>query len=109
MAIISAYGVYYFYTFYKNFFEEKANLVRSIFSSGIKIFAFTALFLYPVYLVILWDYWAIQPSTQVLAQEWIHNNLPQGAKIVNFNNGIIINENRESMEDAKTYTPDFFL
>ena len=44
-----------------------------------------------------------------MAQEWIHNNLPQGAKIVNFNSAIPINETRESIEDVKMYTPDFFL
>ena len=106
MAIVSAYGIYYFY---KNFFEEKANFVKNIFSGGIKIFAFVAIFLYPVYLAILWDYRVIQPSTQVLAQEWIHNHLPQGARIANFDTAISINETRRSIEDVSMYASDFLL
>lgn len=95
MAIISAFGVNLFYK--SDFFSRK-----------IKVFLLAALFLFSLYLPILWDYRAIQPSTLVLAQEWIHNNLPQGAKIVNFS-AVPINENRESMEDVKNYAPDFLL
>ena len=107
MAIISAYGIHDFYR--NNFIGKKINSAGNIISYGINFFLLAAIFLYPMYLAVLWDYWSIQPSASVLAQEWIHNNLPQGARIVNFNNGILINENRKSMEDAKTYTPDFFL
>ncbi|MEK9183697.1 MAG: glycosyltransferase family 39 protein [Patescibacteria group bacterium] len=95
MAIISAFGLDLFYK--SDFLGRK-----------IKFFSLAALFLYSLYLPILWDYRAIQPSTLVLAQEWIHNNLPQEARIVNFS-AVPINENRESMEDVKNYAPDFLL
>lgn len=96
MAIISAYGMYYFYQ--SNFFG-KNNLISYI----IKFTTLGAVFLSPVYPVMLWDYWAIQPSTQVSAQEWIYNNLPQGARIVVFDNALPVNENRESLEDTQSY------
>ncbi|MEK7646899.1 MAG: glycosyltransferase family 39 protein [Patescibacteria group bacterium] len=106
MAIISAYGIYYFYK--NNFISKKINFTVSVIFYGIKIFLLTIVFLYPVYLVALWDYWLIQPGSIVLAKEWIHNNLPQGVRIVNFS-PVPINENRESIQDVKIYTPGFFL
>lgn len=105
MAMTSAYGIYDFYR--SNFIGKKINAAGNTIAYGIKIFLLVAIFLYPVYLVVLWDYWSIQPSTQVLAQEWIHNSLPSGVRIINFDAALPINENRASMEDIQKYAPMF--
>lgn len=99
MAIISAYGMYYFYQ--SNFFG------KGIIFNTLKFVLFGIVFISPVYTVMLWDYWAIQPSTQVSAQEWIYNNLPHGARIVVFDSALPVNENRESLEDIQKYAPNF--
>lgn len=94
IAIVSAFGLYIFYK--SNFLNKR-----------IKIFLLAILFLFSAYTPILWDYKLIQPTTWVVAQNWIYSNLPSDARIINFDTAIPINENRESVEDAKTYTPNF--
>lgn len=95
MAIISAYGIYYFY---------KSNFV----GKKIKIILLFILFSSFLYSPILLDYKLIQPSSMISAQKWIYNNLSQESKIINFYNYLPINENRETIEDTKQYNTYFF-
>ncbi|MBI2627853.1 MAG: glycosyltransferase family 39 protein [Candidatus Niyogibacteria bacterium] len=106
MAVVSAFGIYVFYK--SDLLGKRINPVRNIISNGIKIFLLALVFLFSAYIPILWNYKLIQPSAWILAKDWIYNNLPSGVSIINLNTELPINENKESVEDTRVYTPNFF-
>src|SRR3989338_4150966 len=93
-SIIAAYGIYEFYQ--SGFIYKK-----------IKITAIFAVLIFSLYLPIMLDYAMLQPSSVVDATNWIRNNIPSGAKIVNIGLTLPFNENRESIGDIKKYNPEF--
>jgi len=58
-------------------------------------------------LLLLWDYRLAQPSTITAARSWIYDNIPSGEKIINFDNLLEINENKQAIEDIKNSTAQF--
>lgn len=99
MAIVAAYGIHYAY---------KKSAFVSI-SPKIRIALMTPLFVSFLYLPLLWDYTLIKPTTIIAARDWIYNNIPQEAGILNFYGYLQLNETRESIEDTSKYNPNFLI
>ena len=90
IAVVAAYGLNYFYK-------------SKIFTHAIRAVVLIIIFMSLLYVPLLWDYRIIQPSTRILAKDWIYRNLSSDAKIINFDTYFSLNENKQSIEDLKQY------
>jgi len=95
MAVIVAYGLYYLY---------KSSLINK----KIRILLLIVLFSSFLYLPLLWNLKFIQPSTRILAMNWVYRNLPVGAKIINLDAYLTLNKDRQTIENLKKYNIRFF-
>lgn len=57
--------------------------------------------------LLMWNYRLVQPSTITAARSWIYDNLPSGERIMNFDNLLELNENKQAIEDIKNSTAQF--
>ncbi len=93
LALLAAFGL--------NWLYEKTRYKKII---GTVIAAVCLLSLLPP---LLWDYKFLLPSTRSEAAGWIYNNLPPSASIMNFDNHLELNENRQTLTDIKKYSSLF--
>ncbi|MDP2909977.1 MAG: hypothetical protein Q8N69_02820, partial [bacterium] len=96
-AIFAGYGLFWFL--------KNAKFIPKI----IRVILLVAILSFTLYLPLKWDYVLIQPNTRLLAQDWVYKNIPQGARIINFDAYSFLNENRKTMEDTQKYNQEFFL
>jgi hypothetical protein len=90
MALMAAYGLVWLY--------DRIKYKKII---GGLIAVLCLLSLYPP---LLWDYKFLLPSSRLEAVNWMYNNLPAGESIINFDGGLELNENRQSLLDIQKYT-----
>ncbi|MBI4778940.1 hypothetical protein HY797_00615, partial [Candidatus Falkowbacteria bacterium] len=56
---------------------------------------------------LMWIYRLAQPSTTMMAREWIYDNIPSGSKIINFDIPLELNENKQAINDIKNFSSQF--
>ena len=90
MAIMAAYGLAWLYDNAKN---------KKIVGGLIGV-----LFVLCLYPPLLWDYKFILPSSRLEAVDWIYKNLPPNESIINLDQGMELNENKQSLQDIAKYS-----
>ncbi len=57
----------------------------------------------------LLSYKTLQPTTRFMARDWIYQNIPSGSSIINLDQYLTLNIDKETAQMHKNSTPRFFL
>lgn len=81
--------------------------IREKVSRHFSLFVICAATLIALYGPVLFDLRLALPSTRLLAREWIIQNVPDGARMVMFDETLDISEDEETLRDIRRYAPYF--